>query len=173
MISFTVYGTPIPQGSTKAFIPKGWKRAIITADNKKTKPWRQEIAQTAQAEMGKLKMLEREIPVTVRCEFFFAKPKSTKKSVFAKTTKPDLDKLARSLLDALTGIVFEDDSQVTMLVVSKGFGNPRAEISVTADVLEEDYEPEQAAVPDRSCGLEAILAFEAESRLPPLREKRK
>ena len=145
-ITFTVYGTPRPQGSLRAFIPKGWKRPILTSDNTKLKPWRQEIAQTAQLKVRTSDTcwpLERGIAVTVRCEFFFAKPKSTKKSVVAKTTKPDLDKLARSLLDALTGIVFEDDSQVTMLIVSKGFGNPRAEISVTADVLEEDYEPDR------------------------------
>ena len=134
MICFTVYGTPIPQGSTRAFIPKGWSRPIITADNKKTKPWRQEISGTAHdtmASMGESQIL-RESAVRVECHFYFAKPKSTKKSVTHKTTKPDIDKIARSLLDALTGVVFEDDSQVTQLWVSKFFDSrPRAEVRVT------------------------------------------
>ena len=33
VIQFTVYGRPEPQGSTRAFIPKGWKRATVTSDN--------------------------------------------------------------------------------------------------------------------------------------------
>ncbi len=41
MIEFTVYGVPIPQGSTKAFVPKGWTRPVVTHDSARTKPWRQ------------------------------------------------------------------------------------------------------------------------------------
>lgn len=33
-VSFTVLGTPQPQGSAKGFVPKGWTRAVITTDNK-------------------------------------------------------------------------------------------------------------------------------------------
>jgi len=133
MLTFTVFGHPEPQGSTKAFIPKGWNRAIITSDNKKTKPWRQEIAGAALSAMQSqgVTMLEREHPVHVRVEFYFAKPKSTKKSVIAKVTKPDGDKLERSVWDALTGIAFEDDSQVVEWSGGKYFGTPeRVEITV-------------------------------------------
>ena len=38
-----------------------------------------------------------------------------------KTTTPDSDKLARSTLDALTKIVFGDDSQVVRLTAIKDF----------------------------------------------------
>lgn len=127
MISFTVYGTPIPQGSTKALIPKGWDRAIITADNKKTKPWRQEIASLARNFFP----YKLEGAVLVECRFYFEKPKSTKKSVVNKITKPDIDKLARAVLDSLTGIAYADDSQVTTLVLWKGFGTPRLDITVS------------------------------------------
>jgi Holliday junction resolvase RusA-like endonuclease len=97
---FTVYGVPIPQGSMKAFTPKGWTRPILTSDNKKTKPWRQEVAGAALEAMQRygFEKLDRSIPVTLILNFAFSKPQSTKKSVVAKTTKPDLDKLARSLL---------------------------------------------------------------------------
>ena len=71
--------------------------------------------------------------IGVECRFYFQRPKSTKKSIMDKVTKPDIDKLARAILDALTGIVFEDDSQVTTLVCWKGFGDPRVVIQV--DVL--------------------------------------
>lgn len=134
MVSFTVSGTPIPQGSMRAFLPKGHTRPIITADNKKTKPWRQEIAQMADLAMHEVgeKLILRPNGVRVEAQFYFAKPKSTHKSVTHKTTQPDVDKLSRSLLDALTGICFEDDSQVTQLWVNKHFSyQPRAEIRVT------------------------------------------
>ncbi len=117
-IDFTVAGVPQPQGSAKAFIPRGWKRAIITSDNAKLKPWRQEIAAMARSAMvrGSMAAGGFEIPteqaVEVACYFYFQKPKSASRKVTRKITKPDIDKLLRGVLDALTGIVFRDDAQV-------------------------------------------------------------
>jgi Holliday junction resolvase RusA-like endonuclease len=130
--SFTVFGIPVPQGSSRAFIPKGWTRPIITAANSKTKPWRQEVAGACLARLGGQCPAASHVPVRVEVKFFFDRPKSLKKSVCDKVTKPDLDKLARSILDALTGIAFGDDSQVTDLRVTKAFGSPaRAEIQIS------------------------------------------
>ena len=44
---FTVYGVPIPQGSIEGVTPKGWTHPNITSDNKRAKPWRQEVAGAA------------------------------------------------------------------------------------------------------------------------------
>lgn len=132
LLVFTVYGTPQPQGSSRAFFRPGMKRPVITSANPKNKPWRQEVSGTAEHHMGEMPPLPRETAVRVEAFFYFDKPKSAPKRVSHKTTKPDLDKLARSLLDGLTGIAFEDDSQVTQCWVSKFFGSPaRAEIRVT------------------------------------------
>jgi Holliday junction resolvase RusA-like endonuclease len=129
-LRFTVFGTPVPQGSTRAFIPKGWKRPIITADNENTKPWRQEIAAVALSEMGSKRLIEG--PVWMHVAFYFERPKSVKKSVQRKITKPDIDKLLRSAFDSLTGIVFKDDSQIVSIAASKHFGSPaRMEIAIT------------------------------------------
>ena len=49
--------------------------------------------------------------------------------------KPDIDKLARSTLDSMTGIVFDDDSRVVALILTKSWavpGNEGATISVEA-----------------------------------------
>ena len=126
-IEFTVYGKPQPQGSAKAFIVGG--RARITTANPKMKPWRQEIAGTALSLMnGAAPSLG---PIEFRGQFFFDKPKSTKKSVIRKTTKPDVDKILRACLDSLTGIAFKDDSQVVKVNIEKMFGTPeRVEIGV-------------------------------------------
>lgn len=130
-LSFTVYGTPVPQGSMRAFYKQGMKRPIITADNPKTKPWRQEIASVAlEAMKGRLKY---EGPVWLYAEFYFEKPQKLKKgSAGRKITKPDLSKLIRALEDALTGHIYRDDAQIVSCMASKYFGSPaRCEVRIT------------------------------------------
>ena len=123
--SFTVFGHPEPQGSTRAFIPKGWNWPVITTANAKMKPWRQQISGAA----ADLRAPVLEGPVRLLMQFFLAKPKSTKRA--SPHVKPDIDKLARAVSDALTGILFCDDAQVVLLVASKHYGLPeRVEIEV-------------------------------------------
>jgi Holliday junction resolvase RusA-like endonuclease len=129
-LAFTVYGKAEPQGSTRAFIPKGWNRAIITSDNPKLKSWRQELAKAAMSACRHKGVFPLPDAMAVVLTFIFAPPKKPK-SVY-KTTRPDLDKLMRSTLDGMTGIVYDDDSQVVKAELSKGYGVPeRVEIFVT------------------------------------------
>jgi crossover junction endodeoxyribonuclease RusA len=132
--SFTIFGVPQPQGSTRAFLPRGWTRPVITSDNPKVKPWRQELAQTATVAMHECgeQMAGRGVPISITLKFYFEKPKSERKAAIHKTTKPDLDKLLRAVLDALTGIAYVDDSQVTDCRTSKVFGSPaRLEVQIS------------------------------------------
>jgi crossover junction endodeoxyribonuclease RusA len=137
-LSFTVFGVPQPQGSTWAFIPKGWDRPVITTDNAKMKPWRQQVATMALATMNEhqVQMTPRSIPISIALTFVFQKPQSERKATLHKTTKPDLDKLLRAVLDALTGICYTDDSQVTECRVAKIFGSP-ARLEVQVNTLAE------------------------------------
>lgn len=130
MISFTVYGKPIPQGSMKAFIPKGWKRPVLTSDNAKLKSYRQEVtlAGMKHARENRIEIIKRPHGVSLCATLFFERPKSRKKAV-EHTVKPDVDKCARAIFDSLTGVFFEDDSQVCAVVVNKRYGTPeRTEI---------------------------------------------
>ena len=122
---FVVFGRPQPQGSYRAFIYQkgGNARAAITSDNKKMKPYRQQVTDTALSVLERLE-IERprhgeHVPVSVELNFFFAKPKSTKKSVLFPAVKPDIDKLIRSTFDALTGVLFKDDAQVVTVTARK------------------------------------------------------
>jgi crossover junction endodeoxyribonuclease RusA len=133
-LAFEVVGTPQPQGSAKAFIPKGWKRAVITSDNTKVKPWRQEIAGVVRAEMAEHGMEMSLGPIGVTATFYFDRPASLPKRVTFKLTKPDADKTARALLDALTGIVFKDDAQVVDLAVFKRFGSPARVEAIVSEI---------------------------------------
>jgi Holliday junction resolvase RusA-like endonuclease len=135
VIEFTVYGKPQPQGSTRAFTPKGWSRPIITTDNAKLKPWRQQIADTALT-LGRIKY-EKETPVAVTLNFYFAKPASTSKKRLFPIVKPDIDKIARSFLDAITGVLITDDSQVVALFAVKHYDAvERVDVKIAAVGLE-------------------------------------
>lgn len=155
-LEFVVYCHPEPQGSSRGFVGKGKNgkpRAIITSDNAKLKPFRQAVAQSVAAELSQVApVAEKHVPVGLRLDFFFEKPPSVPKKRLFPVVKPDLDKLCRSTLDALTGILFADDSQVVKVDMEKHYGTPeRIEIGfrmATGEkiAVKEPYEIKAAAV---------------------------
>ena len=138
-----VYGEPVAKGSMKGFNAGG--RVILTNDNVKTKDWQTLVAWTAGQKCGEVTGG----PVSLLINFYLPKGKTVKREY--PSTKPDIDKLLRCVLDALTGIVYVDDSQVIDVQVAKryadgegGFGRPRVEIWVNkparyggADIIRE------------------------------------
>lgn len=121
MRAFFVPGIPVTQGSTRAFVRGG--RAVVTHD--KREPllnWRNAIAFAAR-EAARGEFYAKEDAVEVYATFLLPRPKSAPRRVTQPVKKPDLDKLARGLLDALTGVVFADDSQVVGMRVDKVFGD--------------------------------------------------
>lgn len=135
MLIFTVTGEPRPQGSKRAFYNKHSGRAMIVEDNTKLRPWRQEVTACAmeakRAEPDFVKF-PRGTPVALHVEFSFLRPADRKyRNAIYKPVKPDIDKLLRGILDALTGVLFEDDSQVAMVLATKCFGEvPGARICI-------------------------------------------
>jgi Holliday junction resolvase RusA-like endonuclease len=142
-IAFTVYGTAIPQGSMRAFFNQKTQRMQKFDSNKNLKPWRQQLTLCAiealKANGGE--MIARPAAVRIAVCFYLAKPPSIPKSRVLPTVKPDSLKLCRSLEDSLSGIIFEDDSQVTDHIIAKRYGSPeRAEIQV--EIVEDvSYKP--------------------------------
>lgn len=139
-IKFTVYARPEPQGSAKGFVFQGKfgakPRAIITTSNSKLKPYRQELTHTAMAAIKDgghpTPMAAKHVPVSIVLDFFLERPASIPKKRTHLVVKPDIDKLVRANLDALTGVIYADDAQVVELSVRKHYGTPeRAEISAT------------------------------------------
>src|SRR5271157_4858394 len=117
----------------RAFVVKG--RPIVTSSNKNLKSWRQEVAGAAAMALPNTEPWQG--PIYAHVTFYFDRPKSVKSE--CKTTRPDLDKLLRGILDALTGIIFNDDAQVIYCGVEKHYGSPaRAEISVK-EVTHDEY----------------------------------
>ncbi len=126
IVEIWVDGVPVPQGSKRAFLHRQTGKVVMVDQQKGLRSWRRDIqaALTTQWEGGPI----RDHGANVRCRFYFPRPKGHfgKKGLrpsapLEKITKPDVDKLLRSVLDALTGIVLHDDSQVTDLLGQKLF----------------------------------------------------
>lgn len=133
-LTFTVFGVPQPKGSARAFVPKGWTRAVVTSDNPRNKGWQQLVAEAAsQALNGQRFYIDGPVRLTV--VFFLPRPKSLPKRVSAHLKKPDLDKLVRSVKDALTKVVWSDDSQVTEIHAVKQYAGAQQAPCATVRVL--------------------------------------
>jgi Holliday junction resolvase RusA-like endonuclease len=77
-------------------------------------------------------------PILIAVSFRLPCPKSRRrKKEKWVTTPPDIDKLERALLDAMTGIIFNDDAQVAMVVKSKIYSDTPS-VSVAAYVLSDE-----------------------------------
>jgi len=115
VVDFFVAGTPKPQGSKRGFIHPATKRVILTeAAGAPLKDWRHDVKLTAISRMSGKEMISPPTAVVMTVEFVLPRPVSLPKSkpTPLATKKPDTDKLLRAIGDALTGVVYADDSQV-------------------------------------------------------------
>ena len=137
-VSFTVHGVPVPQGSKRALVHRSTGRAVVIEQGgARHRDWRADVkAAAAEAMPGSGSRSGYPLPITgpvgVSICFTVPKPKSAPKTRRTWPDKrPDLDKLVRAVLDAITGEVIADDAQVVLLMVSKCFpGEP-----VTGDAV--------------------------------------
>jgi Holliday junction resolvase RusA-like endonuclease len=136
-VTFTVVGTPEPAGSKRAFpIKRGGQftgRVAVTDANPRVKSWQGAVADAA-AKAANGVYFEHE-PVGLSLVFSMKRPAGhygsgrnadkLKPSAPARpTVKPDALKLARAIEDALTGVVWRDDSQVVVEAIDKRYGVP-------------------------------------------------
>ena len=156
-ISFAIDSVPEPQGSVKAFIMEGrvdprnpctedgkpiWvtkPRSILTSDNPDLKAFRRHISSEAHNALVRAKvpkpMAGKHVPVEVGIRFTFVKPPSVSAKRTQMVVRPDVDKLARATMDAMTGVLFEDDAQVVEISARKQYG-PRERVEVRVRVLD-------------------------------------
>jgi len=130
MIKFTVVGKPTPQGSKRGFVTKHGKVAMVEQAGVALKNWRNAITATAIQQRIKQNWDGyADGPVGVILVFGMKKPLKPKYSTPA--VRPDIDKLTRAVLDALTDShIWKDDSQVIDLKVEKTYGEPGVEITI-------------------------------------------
>lgn len=84
--------------------------------------WRYTVAGKARDAFGFCEDAAFTVAVAVRVEFVIERPKSVSASKRPlPVVKPDLDKLIRAIGDALTGIAWKDDGQVTAWIANKRY----------------------------------------------------
>lgn len=123
-VSFFVPGEPGTKGSARA-VPytgrDGKQHAAVRNDAKRAAPWSASVALAAERAMAGRPPIEG--PVRVELVWWVARPKAhyftgrragqlRPDAPMFKATKPDGDKLERCAWDAMTGIVFSDDSRI-------------------------------------------------------------
>ena len=119
--SFDVTGLPMPKGSTTR-MPNGATLPAGTPESRRRMAqWRDDIRHEAKDAMdGRAPFAG---PIRLMCEFRLPVPTSTIRKYqhgwLCHTKKPDVDKLFRMLSDALTRIVWNDDSQVCFSIINK------------------------------------------------------
>ena len=132
-----VVGLPAPQGS-KRHVGNG----VMVESSKRVQPWRQDVKHAALAALPEGYEAPTG-PVAIRVHFTLPRPRSHygtgRNAATIKpgapefhSSRPDVDKLLRSTLDALTAAgVMRDDSQVACLEGIKWYGGtPGARITV-------------------------------------------
>lgn len=116
-----VSGDPAAQGSKRLVRLKNG-RTVMLENSKRVMPWRKQIAAAAQA----LNLRPQEGDVSVSAIVMFQRPLShfrkdggLKRNLPARPGRADVDKLARAILDALTGVAYHDDRQVAILAIER------------------------------------------------------
>lgn len=69
--------------------------------------------------------------IRLSIHFYLLRPKSAKNANLRPLKRPDIDNLAKAILDALNGIAYEDDKQIVELHLYKDYSErPRTEIEL-------------------------------------------
>jgi crossover junction endodeoxyribonuclease RusA len=119
MLTWFVPGQPSAQGS-KRYVGRG----VMLDTDPKLKSWRALVAETCP------KGTFFNGPIRLTAVFHYLRPKAhygrkqgepylKADAPHFKASKPDADKLARAIGDALTGVIYKDDAQIVMLEIVK------------------------------------------------------
>lgn len=133
-----VPGLPVPQGSVTAMMSKAGRPFV-----KSVKPSLAQYRADVREEVRRRMAVDGPLPgpMSIRIEFLFPRPKAhynargglTPRAPAHPAKRPDVDKLARAVLDALTGLVWADDAQVVRLLAVKAYstkGEPTTTIVI-------------------------------------------
>lgn len=142
-LNIIVRGIPAPQGSHRSFKVKSGA-VVTTDDNPRTRPWKAAVTAEAELAVAKAELTDPAYdrrPVAVAITFRFPRPRGHygKRGLLPSApaqmvSMPDIDKLVRAVLDALTGIVWRDDAQVVVLEIRKAYQREGEELATSIDV---------------------------------------
>lgn len=120
-----IYEFEVPGKVTGKGRPRVNTTTAIAYTPTKTKEYEELIKQYFILKYRKISPLENRIKVTIKA--YFSIPKNTNKiqkeemlkGIISPTKKPDIDNIAKIVLDALNKLAFKDDNQITKLDLEK------------------------------------------------------
>lgn len=130
-VHFIVPGEPRGKGRPR-FAKRG--RFISTYTDTATALYEATVADAGLQAMGSTEPLQ--TPISLRIEAYMTVPSSWSRAKrldalagMVVPGKPDLDNVAKAVMDALNGVLYEDDKQVCALRVAKWYAlDPRVEV---------------------------------------------
>lgn len=134
MIRFDVPGEPGAKGRPRFSTRGGF---VKTYTDKKTELYESLVRNAYLNRYAEEPTVTGEVKVEIQAHFGI--PKSTSKKNRADMIsgkirpmkKPDVDNIAKAILDALNGIAFEDDKNITELVIGKHYSeSPHVEVCI-------------------------------------------
>jgi crossover junction endodeoxyribonuclease RusA len=117
-LTFDVLGRPAPQGSKKSI---GNNRFVESS--KYLPAWRSAVRLAAEQAVIVNGWDRVSGPVELEVMFYLDRPATVKRA--QPIVPPDVDKLIRGVGDALTGVVYDDDSQIIRVLAWKVYADAR------------------------------------------------
>ena len=120
-----IYEFEVPGKITGKGRPRVNTQTAIAYTPTKTKEYEELVKQYFIIKYRGINPLEGRIAITIKA--YFTIPKNTKKSQIEEmlksnispTKKPDIDNIAKIILDSLNKLAFKDDNQITKLNIEK------------------------------------------------------
>jgi Holliday junction resolvase RusA-like endonuclease len=157
-----VVGAPVQQGSKTAGVTKDGKPYLRDSNDKQLRPWRKDVVDRVLDAMTATGWATLDAPVEVAITFHLPRPAAhygTGRNAGVlkdtaprwKPTMPDIDKLTRAVLDALTtSQAIRDDARVARLVVEKRYADAATGARIVITPLISS--PADAGSPARAAG---------------------
>ena len=123
-----IYEFEVPGKITGKGRPRVNTTTAIAYTPAKTKEYEELVKQYFIIKYRKINPLEGRIKINITA--YFSVPKNTSKkqeenmlnNAISPTKKPDIDNIAKIILDALNKLAFKDDNQITKLEIEKKYG---------------------------------------------------
>lgn len=125
-MTIIIHGTPKAQPRVKVY-RRGAHVGVYTPNT--ADAWKAQVIIAASAYHQQF-----DEPVILEAEFYLPRPKSRRDDIYC-STKPDIDNLLKSTMDALSQAgIWRDDAQVAAVVASKRYESENREIGAVIKV---------------------------------------
>jgi len=124
--AFFVPGKPVPQPRHRVAV-RGRFPAAYIPKNHAVHEWKRQVEACALAALNKWEIdreWNKDSALNMHAYFHLPRPKGNKTK--RPTGRPDLDNLLKGVMDALSGVLWSDDSQVVWLASEKAWSDTKA-----------------------------------------------